>query len=116
MGEIFLTLLHMSVTAGYMILAVVVLRVILKKAPKWIICLLWGLVGVRLACPVSVKSVFSLIPRGETLPREIGAAPYGASDPGNAVFNGSCQSPCFIMTGNQDHDFLGISNCTDAYA
>ena len=87
MGEIFLTLLHMSVTAGYMILAVVVLRGILKKAPKWIICLLWGLVGVRLACPVSVKSVFSLIPRGETAPRGMGAAPYGAFDAGSAVVN-----------------------------
>lgn len=87
MGEIFLTLLHMSVTAGYMILAVVVLRVILKKAPKWIICLLWGLVGVRLACPVSVKSVFSLIPRGESVPRETAAAPYGAFDAGSAVVN-----------------------------
>lgn len=92
MGEVFLTLLHMSVTAGYMILAVVALRVILKKAPKWIICLLWGLVGVRLACPVSVKSVFSLIPRGESVPRETAAAPYGAFDPGPAVFGEAANS------------------------
>ena len=87
MGAVFLKLLQMSVTAGYMILAVVALRVVLKKAPKWIICLLWGFVGVRLACPVSVKSVFSLIPRGETAPRGMGAAPYGAFDAGSAVVN-----------------------------
>ncbi len=71
MQEIFLKLFNMSITAGWLILAVMVLRILLKRAPKWIVCLLWGLVAVRLACPVSLESVFSLIPSGETVRQEV---------------------------------------------
>ena len=48
MESVFLKLLNMSITAGWMILAVIVLRLLLRKAPKWISCLLWALVAVRL--------------------------------------------------------------------
>ena len=65
MSAVFLRILNMSLTAGWMILAVVVLRFLFKKAPKWVICLLWGLVAVRLLCPVSFESSASLIPSGE---------------------------------------------------
>lgn len=57
----------MSITAGWLILAVLVVRVVLKKAPKWIICLFWGLVAVRLICPISIESMLSLIPSEETV-------------------------------------------------
>lgn len=71
MEAVFLKLLNMSILAGWLVLAVVVLRLMLKKAPKWIACLLWALVAVRLICPVSLKSVFSLIPSAETVPQDI---------------------------------------------
>ncbi len=48
-------------------LAVLVLRLLLKKAPKWITVLLWGVVSVRLVCPFSVESMLSLIPSAETV-------------------------------------------------
>ncbi len=70
MGEIFLTILNRSIAAGWLILAVIALRLILRKAPKWINCLLWGIVAVRLICPFSLESVLSLIPRAETIPIE----------------------------------------------
>ena len=85
MSAVFLKLLHMSLTASYLILAVLVLRILIKKAPKWISCLLWGLVGIRLVCPVTVKSIFSLIPNGAAVPQQIAAARYGAVDPGVAA-------------------------------
>ena len=69
--DIFLKLLNISVTAGYLVIAVLLLRVLLKKAPKWIRGILWGLVGVRLMLPISLESVFSLIPSAETFNADI---------------------------------------------
>ena len=69
--NVFLHLFNMSITAGWLVLAVVVLRLLLKKAPKWLTCLLWGLVGVRLVCPVSVQSFLSLIPSAQTVSPDI---------------------------------------------
>ena len=71
MSSIFLKFLNMSITASWLILAVILVRLLLKKAPKWIPCILWGLVAVRLICPFSLESVFSLIPSSETIPSNI---------------------------------------------
>ena len=67
MENIFLKLCNMSIAAGWLILTVILLRVLLKRAPKWIHCLLWGIVAVRLICPFSIESAFSLIPSAETI-------------------------------------------------
>ncbi len=75
METIFLQLLNMSINAGWLILAVILLRLLLKKAPAWISCLLWALAAIRLVCPFSLESIFSLIPSGEPLPREITISP-----------------------------------------
>lgn len=64
---VFVKLFNRSIAAGWMILAVVLLRLALKKAPRWIICLLWGLVALKLVCPFSVESVFSLVPSMEIM-------------------------------------------------
>lgn len=66
MGNLFLKLLNMSIAASWLILAVVVLRFLLKKAPKWIVILLWGIVALRLVVPFSFESALSLIPSAET--------------------------------------------------
>jgi len=77
MMELFLRLFNMSITASWLILAVLVVRPFLSKAPKWIRGILWGLVGVRLMFPISFESVWSLIPSKEILvPNAVeGAAP-----------------------------------------
>ena len=62
MTDLFLNLVNTSLSAGILVLAVVILRLLLKQAPKWIACALWGLVAIRLLCPISLESVFSLIP------------------------------------------------------
>ena len=66
MGNVFLKLLNMSLAANWLIAAVIILRLIARKTPKWIICLLWGLVAIRLICPFSIESSFGLIPSGDT--------------------------------------------------
>ena len=67
MGDIFLKLLNMSITAGWLILAVVCIRLIFRKMPKWIRCLLWGAVAIRLICPFSIESQFSVLPSTEPI-------------------------------------------------
>ncbi len=62
MKELFLNVLSISLSASWLILAVLLARMILKKAPKWIFVMLWGVVAFRLICPFSLESIFSLIP------------------------------------------------------
>lgn len=71
MDDVFLKLVNLSISASWFILAVLVLRVVLKKAPKWVMPLLWGVVALRLVCLFSIESALSLIPSAETIPSEI---------------------------------------------
>ena len=72
MNELFLKIINMSISASWLVLAVLILRLVLKNAPKWINVLLWGIVAVRLICPFSIESALSLIPSAETIPLNIG--------------------------------------------
>ena len=67
MSELFLNIVNMSISASWIVIAVLLLRLVLKKAPKWITLLLWGIVAVRLVCPFSIESTISLIPSAETI-------------------------------------------------
>ena len=75
MNELFLKIINMSISASWLILAVLILRLVLKKAPKWVNVLLWGIVAVRLICPLSFESTLSLIPSAETFPEKIISGP-----------------------------------------
>lgn len=72
MEGIFVKLLNMSISASVLILIAVLLRALLKRSPKWIHCLLWGLVAVRLVCPLSFESSFSLAPRADFVEAKLG--------------------------------------------
>lgn len=71
MNALFLKIVNMSIATSWLILAVLILWFALKKAPKWVSVLLWGIVAVRLICPFSIESVLSLIPSTETIPLDI---------------------------------------------
>ena len=71
MNELFLKIINMSISASWLILAVLILRFVLKRAPKWIHVLLWGIVAVRLLFPFSIESALSLIPSAETISPDI---------------------------------------------
>ena len=75
MSDLFLKIVNMSISASWLILAVLILRLVLKKAPKWVYVLLWGIVAVRLTCPFSFESALSLIPSAETFPEKIISGP-----------------------------------------
>jgi len=97
MEDLFLKILNMSITATYVLLAVLVLRLILKRAPKWISYALWSLVLFRLVCPVSMSSAFSIFGRiGKTtssggglehIPENIGMMSVPQVDIGTAGIN-----------------------------
>lgn len=87
MEYIFLDFLNRSIQAGWLILAVIVLRFLLKKAPKWIRLFFWALVGIRLLCPFSLQSAFSLIPSEETVSPEIFYAQEPVIESGIEIVN-----------------------------
>ncbi len=72
MEDIFIQAVNLSISASYLVLAVLILRLLLKKAPKWVHTALWGLVALRLMLPFSIESAISLLPSGQTVPPEIG--------------------------------------------
>lgn len=67
----FINVINASISAVWLILAVTILRLLLRRSPRWIVCLLWGMAGLRLVLPFSVRSIFSLIPSAQTLPPTI---------------------------------------------
>lgn len=79
MTDCFLTILDMSLSASWLVLAIIAARFLLKKAPRWLTCSLWALVALRLICPFSFESAVSLIPEfsippttvEETLPERV---------------------------------------------
>lgn len=71
MEDIFIKILNMSITASYFVVALVILRAVFRKIPRWLSCALWGLVGLRLILPFSFESILSLVPSSETIPAGI---------------------------------------------
>ncbi len=102
MDVVFIKLLNMSIAASWMILTVSILRVLLKKAPKWINCILWGIVAVRLVCPILFESTFSLIPSAETInPNIVQYSPKPTISSGIPIINHSVNpiiSEAFALT------------------
>ena len=83
----FLELVNRSIAASWLVLAVLVVRLLLKKAPKWVNVLLWGIVAVRLLCPFTIESTLSLIPSTQTIPMNIEMAASPAIDSGVSAVN-----------------------------
>lgn len=78
MEQIFIQSVNISLTAGWLILAIFVVRLFLKKAPKWVTCLLWSLVAIRLLFPFSLESSVSMVPSAKPIPEDFAytTAPY----------------------------------------
>ena len=87
MEAVFIKILNMSITASWLILAVILIRFLLKKAPKSTRCILWALVGIRLVCPFSLESALSLIPSAVTVSPDILYAEEPAIRSGIDAFN-----------------------------
>lgn len=87
MSNIFVAILNNALVASWIILAVIVLRLLIKKMPKWVSCLMWGLVAVKLVIPFSIESIFSLVPSAKPIPLDIEYAPIPQIDSGIPTVN-----------------------------
>ena len=67
MEELFLSLINISIKASWLVLIVLFIRYTFKNMPKWVLCMMWGLVGLRLIMPFSIQSVFSMLPSSKTI-------------------------------------------------
>ncbi len=102
MAGIFLKIVNMSISACWIVLAILLFRFVLKKAPKWINCVLWGIAGLRLIMPFSFESILSLIPSAEFVPQELIHSNSSVNVSGTEIFN-------YIGNNPVSYD-LGISN------
>jgi len=87
MSNIFIAILNNALVASWIILTVIALHLILKKIPKWVSCLMWGLVAIKLVIPFSIESIFSLIPNAKPIPADIEYAPVPQIDSGITAVN-----------------------------
>ena len=97
MEAVFLSLLNMSISASWLVAAVLVLRLLMRRVPRGIYCLLWAMVGLRLIWPFTFESILSLIPNAETIPLEIIDAPFPA-DAINVQVTEQMTAPVFSGT------------------
>lgn len=97
MTNLFLDILNTSLSATWLVLAIAALRFLLKKTPKWINVLLWGLVALRLLCPFSLESALSLVPSAEVVSPEIMTSPAPAIHTGIEAIN-SAVNPIITET------------------
>jgi len=106
MTELFLLLLNMSFSASWIVLAVLLLRVLLKRMPRWVNCLLWGIVALRLVIPCTMESVFSLVPSPEVIPQDIAVSQTPAIHSGIPAIN-KAVNPFMALHFTEDGPALG---------
>ncbi len=111
MEAIFLKIVNMSITSGYLALIIIALRLLLKKAPKSLRCMMWAFVGIRLICPISIESILSLIPSAETIPRDILVSETPTINSGISFVN-QIVNPAISQTVSQNSVSL-IQNITN---
>ena len=102
MISVFLKLLNISITASWLLFAILVVRLFLRKAPKWTVCLLWVILAVRLVLPFSIESSFSLLPSAQVIPENIVQAEAPAIYSGISQIN-SAVNPILLQSTSQEN-------------
>ncbi len=88
MTSLLIQAVNLSISASYLVVAILALRFLLKKAPKWVNMALWGIVALRLLLPFSIESVLSLLPSAQPVPPNIGVMPTPGIQSGLPVLDG----------------------------
>ena len=121
MSTVFLKILNMSIAAGFLVLAVLLIRPLLKKAPKWIVCLLWAVVALRLMLPVSIRSALSLVPSANTFPKDFAVSNEPRIESGFSFINEAVDHAIGQQTQNEappvgNMDETGIQDNNPSHA
>ena len=106
MINIFYKLVDMSISASWLVFAIVLLRLVFRKAPKKIICCLWALAAIRLVCPFAIESSFSLVPGVQTV-GNAGMQDLVSIEPDMAGFGDTSADMKDTLTGSEN-DTQGI--------
>ncbi len=112
MTAVFLKIVNMGISASWLILAIFILRFLLRRSPKWIMCMLWALAAVRLICPFSVKSTLSLIPDSQTLLETVLADLSVPADNQHDIQASGSSSVTYSkdrLSGNKYHDTKNVN-------
>lgn len=110
MNELFIRILNVGITGGWIVLGILLLRPLLKRSPRWVLCLLWALVALRLLLPFELYSYISLQPSGQVIPTNITTAAEPAINSGITVINDAV-NPVLTEIAQPQHNGLeqGIS-------
>ena len=113
MEDMFLSVLNMSLTSSYVIFIILILRLLLKRAPKAISYALWAVAAFRLLCPTSFESLFSLIPiNTAAIPQNIAYQQIpqinSGISPVDTYINGSLPAPTVYASVNPLQIYLMI--------
>ena len=87
MSELFIRILNVGIAGGWIALGVLLLRVLLRKTPRWVLCLLWAMVALRLLVPFTFYSPVSLQPSSQVIPANIETAAEPAINSGITIVN-----------------------------
>ena len=110
LSDVFLKIFNMSMAAVWIILAVILLRLLLKRAPKIIICVLWAFVGIRLICPFSFESFLSLIPSSQVINPNFLTNSAEAVDVGVPAISSAVNSAVICIESFTDNHFNYFNN------
>ncbi len=100
MSAVFIKLLNMSITASVVAIALLMLKLIFKRLPRFVSVILWSFVAIRLVLPISLESAFSLIPSGETVPESITSSSIPQINSNISFVDSAIDS---ILIGNFSH-------------
>ena len=103
MTQLFVSILNGSITAGWVVLGILLLRLALRKTPKWILCSLWALVGLRLLWPSTLPSAFSLIPSNQVIPPDMTATATPAISSGISLVDRTVNPILTDQVASQEH-------------
>ncbi len=111
-SSIFSYILRFGIEAGWLAAALIVLRLILRKAPRGIICAMWALVAVRLILPLDIKSVFSLVPDTRDITRPVS---YAASEAVRQAYTNIDSAPLMTESGIQSNNTVASGDAVGAH-
>lgn len=112
LSSIFSYILRFGIEAGWLAAALIILRLILRKAPRGIICAMWALVAVRLILPLDIKSVFSLVPDTSDITRPVS---YAASEAVRQAYPNIDSAPLMTESGIQSSNTVASGNAVGAH-
>jgi len=109
MDGLFIDIMNNAIVASWLIVAILILRLVLKRVPKWIHCLLWGLVAIKLLVPVNIESPVGVLPNTKPIPRDITVVEVPSVDTG---ISGIDENINFVLADNLSRDNIQFVTVT----